>query len=141
MLRRTKSKLIECGNLVLPALTEITMYAFCPVLPNQQLQPRFVCLFTSYDAKMPYLGRMAPLLSLQKKVYMSILRKELPKLLALSSGNHQSLQNIVRQFMNFSPLSSFFIFIPFICCSTVNSLVPEIHIGKIILFHIASRLS
>uniref|UniRef100_A0A2N9G4R4 Helicase ATP-binding domain-containing protein n=1 Tax=Fagus sylvatica TaxID=28930 RepID=A0A2N9G4R4_FAGSY len=41
--------------------------------------------------------RMAPLLSLQKKVYMSILRKELPKLLALSSGNHQSLQNIVIQ--------------------------------------------
>lgn len=34
MLRRTKSKLIECGNLVLPPLTEITMYAFCPVLPN-----------------------------------------------------------------------------------------------------------
>ncbi|GMY23292.1 probable helicase CHR10 isoform X1 [Fagus crenata] len=65
MLRRTKSKLIECGNLVLPALTEITI--------------------------------MAPLLSLQKKVYMSILRKELPKLLALSAGNHQSLQNIVIQ--------------------------------------------
>ncbi|KAL4562871.1 hypothetical protein LXL04_026902 [Taraxacum kok-saghyz] len=42
---------------------------------------------------------MAPLVSLQKKVYMSILRKELPKLLALSSGtsNHQSLQNIVIQ--------------------------------------------
>ncbi|KAF3968944.1 hypothetical protein CMV_007221 [Castanea mollissima] len=67
MLRRTKAKLIECGNLVLPALTEITV--------------------------------MAPLLSLQKKVYLSILRKELPKLLALSSGssNHQSLQNIVIQ--------------------------------------------
>ncbi|KAM3685410.1 hypothetical protein ACJW31_11G115400 [Castanea mollissima] len=61
MLRRTKAKLIECGNLVLPALTEITV--------------------------------------LQKKVYLSILRKELPKLLALSSGssNHQSLQNIVIQ--------------------------------------------
>ncbi|KAK6285438.1 hypothetical protein POUND7_011617 [Theobroma cacao] len=67
MLRRTKSKLIECGNLVLPPLTEITV--------------------------------MAPLLSLQKKVYISILRKELPKLLALSSGSssHQSLQNIVIQ--------------------------------------------
>ncbi|XP_007052224.2 PREDICTED: probable helicase CHR10 isoform X1 [Theobroma cacao] len=67
MLRRTKSKLIECGNLVLPPLTEITV--------------------------------MAPLLSLQKKVYTSILRKELPKLLALSSGSssHQSLQNIVIQ--------------------------------------------
>ncbi|XP_076928897.1 putative helicase CHR10 [Bidens hawaiensis] len=42
---------------------------------------------------------MAPLVTLQKKVYMSILKKELPKLLALSSGtsNHQSLQNIVIQ--------------------------------------------
>ncbi|PWA69816.1 SNF2 domain-containing protein / helicase domain-containing protein [Artemisia annua] len=42
---------------------------------------------------------MAPLTTLQKKVYMSILRKELPKLLALSSGtsNQQSLQNIVIQ--------------------------------------------
>ncbi|KAF2300322.1 hypothetical protein GH714_011945 [Hevea brasiliensis] len=67
MLRRTKSKLIECGNLVLPPLTEITV--------------------------------MAPLVSLQKRVYASILRKELPKLLALSSAasNNQSLQNIVIQ--------------------------------------------
>ncbi|KAJ1430888.1 SNF2-related, N-terminal domain [Sesbania bispinosa] len=67
MLRRTKSKLVECGNLVLPPLTETTV--------------------------------LVPLVSLQKKVYMSILRKELPKLLALSSGtsNHQSLQNIVIQ--------------------------------------------
>ncbi|XP_048428158.1 probable helicase CHR10 isoform X2 [Pyrus x bretschneideri] len=67
MLRRTKSKLIESGDLSLPPLTEITV--------------------------------LAPLVSLQKKVYMSILRKELPKLLALSSGgsNHQSLQNIVIQ--------------------------------------------
>ncbi|XP_071718314.1 probable helicase CHR10 isoform X2 [Rutidosis leptorrhynchoides] len=42
---------------------------------------------------------MAPLVNLQKKVYMSIIRKELPKLLALSSGtsNQQSLQNIVIQ--------------------------------------------
>ncbi|KAK9273130.1 hypothetical protein L1049_017937 [Liquidambar formosana] len=67
MLRRTKSKLIECGNLALPPLTEITV--------------------------------IAPLVALQKKVYMSILRKELPKLLAFSSGssNQQSLQNIVMQ--------------------------------------------
>ncbi|CAK9146218.1 unnamed protein product [Ilex paraguariensis] len=67
MLRRTKSRLIESGTLVLPPLTEITV--------------------------------MAPLVTLQKKVYMSILRKELPRLLALSSGasNHQSLQNIVIQ--------------------------------------------
>ncbi|KAF4402339.1 hypothetical protein G4B88_003260, partial [Cannabis sativa] len=65
MLRRTKSRLIECGNLVLPPLTEITM--------------------------------MAPLVSLQKKVYVSILRRELPKLLAFSSGtsNYQSLQNTI----------------------------------------------
>ncbi|TKY66305.1 Chromodomain-helicase-DNA-binding protein [Spatholobus suberectus] len=67
ILRRTKSKLIECGNLLLPPLTEITV--------------------------------LVPLVILQKKVYMSILRKELHKLLALSSGtsNHQSLQNIVLQ--------------------------------------------
>lgn len=67
MLRRTKSKLMECGNLVLPPLTETTVFV--------------------------------PLVSLQKKVYVSILRKELPKLLSLSSGtsNHQSLHNIVIQ--------------------------------------------
>ncbi|KAJ8447296.1 hypothetical protein Cgig2_013073 [Carnegiea gigantea] len=67
MLRRTKSKLIECGTLVLPPLTEITM--------------------------------MVPLVTLQKSLYMSILRKELPKLLALTSATSsvQSLQNIVIQ--------------------------------------------
>ncbi|KAK4411222.1 putative helicase CHR10 [Sesamum angolense] len=42
---------------------------------------------------------MAPLSPLQKKVYVSILRKELPKLVALASGasNSQSLNNIVIQ--------------------------------------------
>ncbi|ERN00149.1 hypothetical protein AMTR_s00111p00031560 [Amborella trichopoda] len=42
---------------------------------------------------------MAPLVPLQKKVYISILRKELPKILASSSGssNQQSLQNIIMQ--------------------------------------------
>ncbi|VFQ75789.1 unnamed protein product [Cuscuta campestris] len=41
---------------------------------------------------------MAPLVELQKRVYMSILRKELPQLLALSSGGStRSLQNIVIQ--------------------------------------------
>ncbi|ONK72933.1 uncharacterized protein A4U43_C04F25090 [Asparagus officinalis] len=42
---------------------------------------------------------MVPLTSLQKKVYMSILRRELPALLSLSSASssHQSLQNIVIQ--------------------------------------------
>lgn len=42
---------------------------------------------------------MAPLVTLQRKVYMSIIKKELPKLMALSSGtsNQQSLQNIVIQ--------------------------------------------
>ncbi|PQP97495.1 putative helicase CHR10 isoform X1 [Prunus yedoensis var. nudiflora] len=52
-----------------------------------------------YDTKVHYLDRLAPLVGLQKKVYMSILRKELPKLLTVSSGgpNHQSLQNIVIQ--------------------------------------------
>ncbi|CAI9279596.1 unnamed protein product [Lactuca saligna] len=43
--------------------------------------------------------RMAPLVTLQKKVYMSMLRRGLPKLLAMSSGtcSHQSLENIVIQ--------------------------------------------
>ncbi|KAL7616354.1 hypothetical protein Lser_V15G04468 [Lactuca serriola] len=50
---------------------------------------------------------MAPLVTLQKKVYMSILRRELPKLLALSSRtcSHQSLENTVisvRPFMTFT---------------------------------------
>eukprot|EP00268_Persea_americana_P027611 TRINITY_DN26957_c0_g1_i11.p1 TRINITY_DN26957_c0_g1~~TRINITY_DN26957_c0_g1_i11.p1 ORF type:complete len:449 (+),score=71.27 TRINITY_DN26957_c0_g1_i11:142-1488(+) len=42
---------------------------------------------------------MAPLVVLQKKVYLSILRRELPQLLAVSSGasSHQSLQNTVIQ--------------------------------------------
>ncbi|CAN4125913.1 unnamed protein product [Withania somnifera] len=42
---------------------------------------------------------MAPLVALQKKVYMSILRKELTQLLALASGapNTRSLHNIVIQ--------------------------------------------
>ncbi|XP_050947974.1 probable helicase CHR10 isoform X2 [Cucumis melo] len=42
---------------------------------------------------------MVPLVNLQRKVYMSLLRKELPKLLAVSAGssNQQSLQNIVIQ--------------------------------------------
>ncbi|KAG8391560.1 hypothetical protein BUALT_Bualt01G0200300 [Buddleja alternifolia] len=67
MLRRTKSKLMKCGTLSLPPVTEITV--------------------------------MAPLVPLQKKVYISILRKELPKLLALASGasNAQSLHNVVIQ--------------------------------------------
>ncbi|KAI0520640.1 hypothetical protein KFK09_008118 [Dendrobium nobile] len=42
---------------------------------------------------------LVPFVSLQRKVYMSILRRELPALLSLSSGayTHQSLQNIVMQ--------------------------------------------
>lgn len=42
---------------------------------------------------------MVPLVALQKSVYTSILRKELPRLLALASGssNVQSLQNVVVQ--------------------------------------------
>jgi hypothetical protein len=76
-------------------------------LPSFTLPAEFVGLFTFFGAKMTYFNRIVPLVSLQKKVYMSILRKELPKLLAISSGasNHQSLQNIVCQFMNFSPLA------------------------------------
>ena len=32
MLRRTKSKLIQTGNLILPPLTEITVYVLCLLL-------------------------------------------------------------------------------------------------------------
>ncbi|XP_057449387.1 probable helicase CHR10 [Lotus japonicus] len=68
MLRRTKSKHMECGNLVLPPLTETTV--------------------------------LVPLVSLEKKVYVSILRKELPKLLSLSSGtsNHQLVKLLFLSF-------------------------------------------
>ncbi|KAK4752505.1 hypothetical protein SAY87_021303 [Trapa incisa] len=65
MIRRTKAKLIKCGNLVLPPLTEITV--------------------------------IVPFVDLQKHVYISILKKELPRLLVLSSSSQQSLQNIVVQ--------------------------------------------
>ncbi|PIA31808.1 hypothetical protein AQUCO_04800003v1 [Aquilegia coerulea] len=100
MLRRTKSMLIEFGTLVLPPLTEITVLDF----PD----PKFsTCFFhnTFWKNLLAFsewvfvflLNRMAPLVSLQKKVYLSILKKELPKLLAFSSGatNQPSLQNIV----------------------------------------------
>lgn len=60
MLRRTKSRLMEYGSLVLPLCAKTTVLVTC--------QPA-------------------------KRVHMSILRKELPKLVALSSGtsNYQSL--------------------------------------------------
>ncbi|KAK9133146.1 hypothetical protein Scep_012674 [Stephania cephalantha] len=59
-------------------------------------------LFTFREAagtSVCHLNRVAPLVPLQKKVYLSILRRELPMLLAFSSKapNHQSLQNIVMQ--------------------------------------------
>ncbi|XP_073144981.1 probable helicase CHR10 isoform X1 [Henckelia pumila] len=67
MLRRTKSKLMESGTLLLPPITEITV--------------------------------IAPLVSLQEKVYLSIMRKELPRLLAIASrtSTAPSLHNIVIQ--------------------------------------------
>ncbi|KAL2511494.1 SNF2 domain-containing protein/helicase domain-containing protein [Abeliophyllum distichum] len=59
-------------------------------------------LIESGTLSLPHLTEitmMAPLVPLQKKVYISILRKELPKLLALASGasNAQSLHNVVIQ--------------------------------------------
>lgn len=61
-------------------------------------------LFVLNNDKVHCSDRMAPMVNLQKQVYISILRKELPKLLALSSGasSHQSLQNIVRAYFSFS---------------------------------------
>lgn len=67
------------------------------------------------------LNRMAPLVSLQKKVYVSILRKELPKLLAFASGatNTQSLQNIVREFL------LFFLILEY-CCGNYSIVVVSL---------------
>jgi hypothetical protein len=60
-------------------------------------------MITKICKAVPSHDRLVPLVSLQKKVYMSILRKELPKLVALSSGtsNHQSLQNTVSEALAF----------------------------------------
>ncbi|KAK9162951.1 hypothetical protein Syun_003853 [Stephania yunnanensis] len=81
MLRRTKSMLVQSGILSLPPLTEITVLVLF-------LLPGFHVALVAL--------RVAPLVPLQKKVYLSILRRELPMLLAFSSKapNHQSLQNI-----------------------------------------------
>jgi len=43
MLRRTKSKLIECGTLVLPPLTEITMFVFHCLLLLLIICLTFIC--------------------------------------------------------------------------------------------------
>lgn len=47
------------------------------------------------------LYRMVPLVPLQKKLYISVLRKELQTLLSFTTGasSHQSLQNIVCNFI------------------------------------------
>ncbi|KAK9151787.1 hypothetical protein Syun_010096 [Stephania yunnanensis] len=81
MLRRTKSMLVQNGILSLPPLTEITVLVLF-------LLPGFHVALVAL--------RVAPLVPLQKKVYLSILRRALPMLLAFSSKapNHQSLQNI-----------------------------------------------
>ncbi|KAK9151745.1 hypothetical protein Syun_010054 [Stephania yunnanensis] len=81
MLRRTKSMLVQSEILSLPPLTEITVLVLF-------LLPGFHVALVAL--------RLAPLVPLQKKVYLSILRRELPMLLAFSSKapNHQSLQNI-----------------------------------------------
>lgn len=52
MLRRTKYKLIECGNLVLPPLTEITVYVFhLHYYLAYRLFNNFLILFVSYNWK------------------------------------------------------------------------------------------
>ncbi|KAK9092723.1 hypothetical protein Syun_027634 [Stephania yunnanensis] len=81
MLRRTKFMLVQSGILSLPPLTEITVLVLF-------LLPGFHVALVAL--------RVAPLVPLQEKVYLSILRRELPMLLAFSSKapNHQSLQNI-----------------------------------------------
>lgn len=105
MLRRTKSKLMESGTLVLPPLTEITMFAlFYDCLSWTRSSYLVICVRLCKVMKLNCfpvcdinIYRMVPLVPLQKSVYISILRKELPKLLALVSGtsNVQSLQNVV----------------------------------------------
>jgi len=62
---------------------------------------------------------MVPLTQLQKKLYMSVLRKELPTLISFTRGSsrHQSLQNIVILFLlMFSCKLAFCMF----CCSNLQ---------------------
>ncbi|KAL9252744.1 putative helicase CHR10, partial [Drosera capensis] len=101
MLRRTKAKLIECGSLLLPPLTEITVLVPLIVVG---LLPLGWCTYIldvadiCFVSPSPKGSMMVPLVALQKKVYMSILRKELPKLLDFAAGtSNVSLQNIVIQ--------------------------------------------
>lgn len=65
MLRRTKAALVHSKALVLPPLSEVTIFS--------------------------------PMANLQKHVYVSVLKKESPKLVGDSSGATTSLQNIVMQ--------------------------------------------
>lgn len=79
-----------------------------------------------------HLYRMAPLVVLQKKVYISILRKELPRLVAIASGtpNHQSLQNIVCDFFH----------IPVICSVCFTFIFQKLHKNTLlILGHLSPR--
>lgn len=138
MLRRTKYMLMESGSLVLPPLTEITLlvhhysylsgvlhhvslqpiehiilklYASC-YAPVFKRPPRNYIMIAAKDRKQSkiffHLYRMAPLAVLQKKVYISILRKELPRLVTIASGtsSHQSLQNIVCEFLHITVICS-----------------------------------
>ncbi|KAG0627932.1 hypothetical protein M758_2G239400 [Ceratodon purpureus] len=65
MLRRTKAALVHSKALVLPPLSEVTIFS--------------------------------PMANLQKHVYVSVLKKESPKLVGDNSGPTTSLQNIVMQ--------------------------------------------
>lgn len=93
MLRRTKALLIESGTLVLPPLTELTV---SDSLRQENLFPLFALLFVFF-IYFEWFYRMVPLTQLQKKLYLSVLRKELQTLLSLTGGSsrYQSLQNIV----------------------------------------------
>jgi hypothetical protein len=63
--------------------------------------------------------RMVPLTPVQKKIYLSVLRKELQTLLSFTGGSsrHQSLQNIVMVFF-FLPSS-----ISYICSMQKDKIV------------------
>lgn len=65
MLRRTKAALVHSKALVLPPLTEVTIFS--------------------------------PMANIQKQVYVSVLKKESPKIIGDSPGTATSLQNIVIQ--------------------------------------------
>jgi hypothetical protein len=135
MLRRTKAALVHSKALVLPPLSEVTMWVL--VHPNFTLNvPLALCSHTYNFWKVGaalwletchlliYLlvvDRFSPMANLQKHVYVSVLKKESPKLVGDGSGATTSLQNIVSGWASWILYESYIIEI--FCCITPHSTV------------------